>query len=65
MTGDVEGCKATNVIPTYRDGKQVRQDAYLLVANRALELTNSTIDNSICLDEKDRLNQLKIILEKN
>jgi DNA-directed RNA polymerase len=51
MTGDVEGCKATNVIPTYRDGKQVRQDAYLLVANRALELTNSTIDNSLNMSQ--------------
>lgn len=65
MTGDIEGCKATNVIPTYRDGRQVRQDAYLLVANKALELTISTINSSTCFEEKDRLNQLKIILEKN
>ncbi len=65
MTGDVDGCKATNVIPTYRDGKQVRQDAYLLVANRALELTISTMDSITCEEEKDRLNQLKIILENN
>ncbi len=65
MTGDVDGCKATNVIPTYRDGKQVRQDAYLLVANRALELTISTMDSIPCEEEKDRLNQLKIILENN
>lgn len=65
MTGDIDGCKATNVIPTYKNGRQIRQDAYLLVAKKALELTISTIDSSTCFEEKDRLNQLKIILEKN
>ena len=41
ITGDKAGCYATNVIPTINnDGSFERKDAYLLVANKALELTN-------------------------
>jgi DNA-directed RNA polymerase len=43
ITGDLDGCIATNVIPTIVDGKCVRKDAYLLVAQRALALTNEML----------------------
>jgi DNA-directed RNA polymerase len=44
MTGDRAGCIATNVIPTINeDGTQTRQDAYLLVAEKALQLTKRMI----------------------
>ena len=43
ITGDRAGCEATNVIPSYEDGKLVRRDAYLLVAERALELTGELV----------------------
>lgn len=44
ITGDKAGCIATNVIPTIQeDGTHLRQDAYLLVADRATELTMSMI----------------------
>lgn len=47
ITGDLEGCLATNVIPTFdEDGGQVRKDAYLLVATRALELTKEMISEA-------------------
>jgi DNA-directed RNA polymerase len=50
ITGDREGCLATNVMPTIlEDGSQLRQDAYMLVAEKALALTESYIN-----DEKDR-----------
>ena len=48
ITGDLDGCIATNVIPTIEDGKSVRKDAYLLVAEKALALANKMI-----LDESD------------
>lgn len=44
MTGDRAGCIATNVIPTILpDGSQDRQDAYLLVGEKALQLTKHMI----------------------
>lgn len=65
MTGDVAGCKATNVIPTYKDGKQIRQDAYLLVANKSLELTKSMIDDNISKEENDVLKEFYKLLSEN
>lgn len=53
MTGDVAGCRATNVIPTYENGKQVRQDAYLLVANKAVELTKSMIETHQAINSEE------------
>lgn len=44
LTQDMAGCLATNVLPTYEDNKQVRQDAYMLVADKALELTRQLIE---------------------
>ena len=47
ITGDLSGCEATNVIPSYNDkGNQVRKDAYLLVAEKALELCQKEINKA-------------------
>lgn len=43
ITGDLSGCLATNVIPSYDGDQQVRKDAYLLVAEKALELCKKKI----------------------
>lgn len=64
MTGDVAGCKATNVIPTFEDGRQVRQDAYLLVANKALDLTKQLVEESTTDEEKDNLELFQGLLEE-
>lgn len=38
ITGDLKGCEATNVIPIYDEhGVQKREDAYILVAEKALK----------------------------
>ena len=53
LTGDKAGCLATNVIPTIKeDGFCDRQDAYLLVSNRSIELTEKVLDTN--LSEQDR-----------
>ena len=58
ITRDLAGCKATNVIPTYsEDGSQLRQDAYLLVANKSLELTCELIETE---QDEDRLEVLRL-----
>ena len=57
ITGDRDGCIATNVIPTMReDGGQDRQDAYLLVSDKCL---GSTID-AISEVPKDAENKPKL-----
>jgi DNA-directed RNA polymerase len=56
ITGDRAGCIATNLIPTINEeGGQDRQDAYLLVADRALDLTRKMLKASKELSEKDIL----------
>lgn len=56
ITGDAEGCIATNVIPTYnKEGGQDRQDAYLLVAERATALTKEMILSAEDDEEKQTL----------
>ena len=66
ITGDAEGCKATNVVPTYNDeGGQDRQDAYLLVAERATVLTKELILNATDSEEKQTLEFFYELLKKN
>ena len=66
ITGDVEGCKATNVIPTYDEGGSiVRKDAYILVAKRSLNLTEELIKNENDGDKLDILIFLKGLLESH
>jgi DNA-directed RNA polymerase len=43
MTNDIDGCIATNVVPSIVNGVQDRQDAYILVSKKALAITNSVL----------------------
>ena len=63
LTGDLAGCLATNVIPTIsNDGVHTRQDAYLLVAEKALELTRANISVESDKDIKASLRVLENLL---
>ena len=62
ITGDLDGCIATNVIPTFEDGKIVRKDAYLLVANKALELSNRMIEKEEDHKSRETLKFLRDLL---
>lgn len=64
ITGDKDGCIATNVIPTINpDGTHTRQDAYILVAHKALELTNEMINTEEDTETREVLEFLKGLLE--
>jgi len=68
ITKDKAGCIATNVIPTCdADGKQIRKDAYLLVANKSINLTKEAIKNDDAKDpiKKQSLLLIKQMLKKN
>lgn len=66
ITGDYEGCVATNVIPIYDEDKnQIRQDAYILVADRAKKLTEDKIESHSVREEKDLFGFFKGLLEKD
>lgn len=66
ITGDKDGCIATNVIPSFsEDGNQIRKDAYLLVANKALELNDEMINLEEDRDKKSALKYFKKLLLKN
>lgn len=60
MTKDRAGCEATNVIPT-----ESRQDAYLLVAERSLTLTNKMRLSSEYDQQIAELDLFKDLLEKS
>lgn len=67
ITGDRAGCIATNVIPSFienDEGLQNRQDAYLLVAEKAKELTEKMIEDAEG-DSKLTLQFLEGILKDN
>ncbi|UXQ88806.1 RNA polymerase [Tenacibaculum phage Larrie] len=69
ITGDRDGCIATNVIPTINeDGSNTRQDAYLLVADKAKSLTAQYRDSAYLKDDTERgelLDFLKGLLDNN
>lgn len=65
ITGDLDGCIATNVIPTIEDGKSVRKDAYLLVAEKALALANEMILSETDKKQKQTLTFLRDLLKEN
>ena len=65
ITGDLSGCEATNVIPSYNDeGSQVRKDAYLLVSERALELCIKKISKAGDKKTKQMFEFFKRLLEE-
>jgi DNA-directed RNA polymerase len=64
ITGDMAGCVATNVIPSFsKDGEQDRQDAYLLVSNKTLGLVRFNIIGSDSQD-KDALILFENLLDE-
>ena len=66
ITGDLDGCIATNVIPTFtEEGLSDRKDAYLLVAEKALELCERRIKEAQSFDEKEELEFFKSLLLEN
>ena len=65
ITGDLNGCLATNVIPTIEEGSIVRKDAYLLVAEKALELTNAMIEAEDDHKSRERLKFFRDLLQEN
>ena len=66
LTGDVKGCEATNVIPTIgEDGLCERQDAYLLVANKSIELTKGILSGELIDTDRDVYEMLLNLLETN
>ena len=66
LTGDLKGCLATNVVPTIgEDGLCERQDAYLLVANKSIELTKVILDGELSDDDRDVYEMLLGLLETN
>jgi DNA-directed RNA polymerase len=66
ITGDRDGCIATNVIPTVnKEGGQDRKDAYLLVADKALELACKMSANTKDREQKVNLEFLKGLLEED
>ena len=66
ITGDLSGCEATNVIPSYdEEDNQVRKDAYLLVSERALELCNKKISKAGDKKTKQMFEFFKRLLVEN
>ena len=66
ITGDRAGCIATNVIPTINpDGSQERQDAYLLVSDKAKLLSNKMINVEEDPERKEVLEFILGLLKEN
>ena len=56
LTNDLSGCLATNVIPTYNeDGSQKREDAYLLVAEKATQTVMDKLAEKVASVAKDEV----------
>ena len=66
LTGDVKGCEATNVIPTIGEGGLCdRQDAYLLVANKSIELTKLMLGGTLSDEDREVYEELLRLLEEH
>tara|TARA_B100000780_G_scaffold273796_1_gene237830 strand:- start:1000 stop:3327 length:2328 start_codon:yes stop_codon:yes gene_type:complete len=66
LTGDLDGCLATNVVPTIgKDGLCDRQDAYLLVSNKSIELTKSILCGDLTHSDRRVYEMLLELLEKH
>lgn len=64
ITGDKSGCLATNVIPTETENGQERLDAYMLVAEKALELNIEMLEKETDESKLLILNVTKNLLEE-
>ena len=66
LTGDLDGCLATNVIPTIgKNGLCDRQDAYLLVSNKSIELTKNILNSDLTVEDRGIYEMLLKLLEKH
>lgn len=66
ITNDLKGCMATNVVPTFDEfDNQDRQDAYILVANKSIELAQKMFDETNDVKEKNKIGFLQNLLEKD
>lgn len=66
MIGDRSGAEATNVLPMFdENGIQVRQDAYMRVAEKAIENTNSLIELEEDSESKEDLKMFLKQLNEN
>jgi len=66
ITNDLKGCMATNVVPTVNEeGLQERQDAYILVANKSIELAKKMFDETDDNEEKNKIGFIQNLLEKD
>lgn len=63
ITGDIKGCKATNVIPTINeDGSQDRQDAYILVSNKSISKCSEMLSGKSEEENYDKLTFFRNLL---
>ena len=66
LAGDLAGCLATNVLPTIGEsGLCDRQDAYLLVADKSIELTNKVLDGALTKEDREVYEMLLNLLNTN
>ena len=66
LAGDLAGCLATNVIPTINeDGICDRQDAYLLVANKSIELNKQILEGVLTNEDREVYELLLNLLKEN
>ena len=66
ITNDIKGCMATNVIPTInKDGSQSRQDAYMLVAEKSIDLAEQMFQNSNDIQEQNTIGFIQSLLKKD
>ena len=66
LAGDLAGCLATNVIPTINeDGICTRQDAYLLVSKKSIELCKVVLQGVLTNEDREIYELLLSLLEKS
>ena len=66
LTGDLSGCLATNVIPTIKeDGLCERQDAYLLVSQKSIELCKSILLTDMTNEDREVYELLLKLLKES
>jgi DNA-directed RNA polymerase len=65
LTGDVEGCVATNVIPTIKEGLCDRKDVYLLVSNKSISTIQEILNTQLSKEDRDVYEMLLDLLSEN
>tara|TARA_R110000744_G_scaffold145551_1_gene258254 strand:- start:279 stop:2585 length:2307 start_codon:yes stop_codon:yes gene_type:complete len=66
LAGDLAGCLATNVIPTINEsGMCERQDAYLLVSNKSIEVVKQILSGVLTNEDREVYEMLLNSLEES